>query len=190
MFGIGCALDVAGVRFSAILLLVAHQIATNAQAGEKSLTIITLLSAFLIITVVGAMISRTTVVGAALGLAYMAVANLKISRGGYVSSRQVRIFLVAVVILIVGGALAVYLYQSSQVFYENVRFGFEGFFNWVETGEFRTGSTDHLQTMWVWPTGKSTRSTDTAMRSLNCRMPSNSTTMLPPVPSPPTVTTS
>ena len=35
LFGIGCALDVAGVRFSAILLLVAHQIATNAQAGGR-----------------------------------------------------------------------------------------------------------------------------------------------------------
>jgi hypothetical protein len=47
--------------------------------------------------------------------------------------------------------LAVYLYQNSQVFYENFRFGFEGFFNWVETGEFTTGSTEHLETMWVWP---------------------------------------
>lgn len=152
LYGIGCALDVAGVRFSAILLLVAHQIATNAQVGEKNYTIVTYLSAFLLITVIGAMISRTTAVGAALGLAYMVVANLKVTRGGYVSSRQVRIFLVAVVTLLIGGAVAVYLYQSSQVFYENVRFGFEGFFNWVETGEFRTGSTDHLQTMWVWPT--------------------------------------
>ena len=152
LFGIGCALDVAGVRFSAILLLVAHQIATNAQLGEKNLSIVTMLLVFLITTLVGAMISRTTVVGAALGLAYMAVANMKVMRGGYVSSRQVRVFLVGVVTLLVAGALAVYLYQSSQMFYENVRFGFEGFFNWVETGEFRTGSTDHLQTMWVWPT--------------------------------------
>jgi hypothetical protein len=152
LYGIGCALDVAGVRFSAILLLMAHQIATNAHLGEKNLSIVTMLSAFFVTMVVGAMISRTTVVGAALGLAYMALVNLEVTRGGYVSSRQVRVFLVGVVTLLIMGAVAVYLYQSSQAFYENVRFGFEGFFNWVETGEFRTGSTDHLKTMWVWPT--------------------------------------
>ena len=152
LYGIGCALDVAGVRFSAILLLMAHQIATNAHLGEKNLSIVTMLSAFFVTMVVGAMISRTTVVGAALGLAYMALVNLEVTRGGYVSSRQVRVFLVGVVTLLIMGAVAVYLYQSSQAFYENVRFGFEGFFNWVETGELRTGSTDHLKTMWVWPT--------------------------------------
>ena len=35
LYGIGCALDVAGVRFSAILLLVAHQIATKARVEKR-----------------------------------------------------------------------------------------------------------------------------------------------------------
>ena len=34
----------------------------------------------------------------------------------------------------------------------NLRFGFEGFFNWFESGVFRTDSTDKLnRIMWVWP---------------------------------------
>ncbi len=152
LYGIGCALDVAGVRFSAMLLLIAHQIARNPEVGGKSRSIATLLTAFLIITVVGSMISRTTGVGAALGLGYMAIANSSVQRGGFVANRQVRIFLVSFLIIFVILGLTVYLYNSSAFFYENLRFGFEGFFNWVETGDFRTGSTDHLQTMWVWPT--------------------------------------
>lgn len=154
LYGIGCALDVAGVRFSAILLLIAHQIVRNPEVGGHSISIATLLASFLIITVVGSMISRTTSVGAALGLAYMALMNFSVQRGGFVSNRQVRIFLISFVVILLAIMTSVYLYNSSAFFYENVRFGFEGFFNWVETGDFRTGSTDHLQTMWVWPTSQ------------------------------------
>src|SRR5690606_18784057 len=33
-----------------------------------------------------------------------------------------------------------------------LRFGFEAFFNWVEEGEWRTDSTDRLNSvMWIWP---------------------------------------
>ncbi len=152
LYGIGCALDVAGVRFSAILLLIAHQIARNPDVGERPRSIATLLTSFLIITVVGSMIARTTSVGAALGLAYMAIANSSIQRGGFVANRQVRIFIVSFLVIFIILAISVYLYNSNAFFYENLRFGFEGFFNWAETGEFRTGSTDHLKTMWVWPT--------------------------------------
>ena len=43
------------------------------------------------------------------------------------------------------------LYNSSPTVREYLRFGFEAFFNWVETGEFTTNSTEVLETMWVWP---------------------------------------
>ena len=151
LYGLACALDSAGVRFSAMLLIIAHQISTNHDVGASPRSITTYLLAFFITIGIGSSISRTTVVGGAMGLAYMAVANLGISKGGYVSSRQVRIFIVSVLTLSAVLVLAVYLYQSSQTFHENFRFGFEGFFNWAETGEFRTGSTDHLETMWHWP---------------------------------------
>lgn len=152
LYGVACALDVAGVRFAPILLLIAHQIATNRKVGDKSLSITTYLVAFFIISVGGSMIARTTVVGTGLGLAYMAVANMAVGRGGYVSSRQVRIFIVSFVVIVFMVALAAYLYENSRLFYVNLRFGFESFFNWVETGEFRSNSTDVLENMWRWPT--------------------------------------
>lgn len=44
------------------------------------------------------------------------------------------------------------MYQNNHNFYQNMRFAFEGFFNWIEKGEWRTGSTDRLNAiMWVWP---------------------------------------
>ncbi len=156
MYGFGSILDVAGIRFSAMLLLIAHQICTNREVGEKTLSISTYLLAFFITVAIGSSISRTTSVGAALGLAYMALANTAVEKGGFVSSRQVRIFIVSFLTLLFVTFVAVYLYQNSQVFYENFRFGFEGFFNWVETGEFYTGSTNHLETMWRWPESRRT----------------------------------
>lgn len=151
LYGFGSILDVAGVRFSAMLLLIAHQVSTNKEVGERAVSITTYLLAFFITIAIGSTISRTTVVGGGLGLAYMAFANISMRRGGYVSSRQVRVFIVGVLTLAFVLVVSVYLYMNSQMFHENFRFGFEGFFNWVETGEFTTGSTNHLQTMWVWP---------------------------------------
>jgi hypothetical protein len=51
---------------------------------------------------------------------------------------------------------AIYFYRTSDTFQGYLRFGFEAFFNWVETGEFTTSSTDILETMWVWPTNTRT----------------------------------
>ena len=98
------------------------------------------------------MISRTTIVGTALGLAFILLSNLRMRRGGIVSKVQVNASFL--LIFLIGGAviLSAILYNSNSTFHDDLRFGFEGFFNWVETGKFRTGSTDHLQTMWVWPT--------------------------------------
>ena len=36
--------------------------------------------------------------------------------------------------------------------HSDLRFAFEGFFNWTETGEWSTASTDKLNNeMWIWP---------------------------------------
>ena len=98
------------------------------------------------------MISRTTGVGSALGLVFIIFNNLRLRRGGVVSKNQINSLFW--LLFFIGGAIiiSVILYNTNSIFQEDLRFGFEGFFNWVETGEFRTGSTDHLQTMWVWPT--------------------------------------
>ena len=45
----------------------------------------------------------------------------------------------------------VYFYNTDVGFYSNMRFGFEGFFNWWEKGEWQTSSNDILKNMVVFP---------------------------------------
>lgn len=152
LYGIGCALDPAGIRFTAVQVLIAHQLAAVDEVRRDAKKSTFYIVCFLIITVVGSMISRTTIVGTALGLAYIAFGNLKMHRGGVISKVQINsIILLA---FLIGGAtiISIILYNSNPAFHEDLRFGFEGFFNWVETGSFTTVSTNELQTMWVWPT--------------------------------------
>jgi hypothetical protein len=151
LYGIGCALDPAGCRFSVIEAMIAHLIATDDSLRNKKSQLSLYLVGFIIITVVGSMISRTTIVGSAIGLAYIIWSVIKMRQGGYISKNQVRLFLVFGFLLVVFVILSVGLYRTSNFFRENLRFGFEAFFNWAETGEFRTTSTDILSNMWIWP---------------------------------------
>lgn len=152
LHGIGCALDPAGVRFSAVQVLIAHQLVAEPRVRESLPKSGFMFVAFLIITIIGCIISRTTTVGTALGLAYIAIGMFRMRRGGYVSRIQIAFSGLLLILLAAAIALAVYLYNTSASFHSDMRFGFEGFFNWVETGEFRTTSTDILMNvMWVWP---------------------------------------
>lgn len=152
MYGLGAALDPAGVRFSVILVMIAHQFSTCPNVRNSRLYQATDLIAFAIITIIGAVISRTTVVGAGLGMAYIVITLIRMRKGGFITTRMIQAFFWFFIVMagIIGAA--VYFYQHSNTFQGYLRFGFEAFFNWVETGEFSTSSTDILETMWVWPT--------------------------------------
>ena len=152
LYGIGCALDPAGIRFSAVLVLIAHQLSEVDQIRKDSKKTIFFIASFLVIVLIGSMISRTTTVGAGLGLAFILVRNFRMQKGGVVSKVQINSSFLLLLCIGIAVIISVILYNSDSSFHEDLRFGFEGFFNWVETGEFRTGSTDHLPTMWVWPT--------------------------------------
>ena len=152
LYGIGCALDPAGVRFSVILVLIAHQIASTPAVVENKRSLITYLTAFVITTTIGSIISRTTIVGTGLGLFEILISFIAIRRGGYISTRQIRMYSTFILVISALSVLGIYLYNTSPQFHGYLRFGFEGFFSLAEKGEFQTGSTDVLQTMWVWPT--------------------------------------
>ncbi|MBR0500121.1 MAG: hypothetical protein IJJ72_03910 [Bacteroidales bacterium] len=153
LYGIGCALDPAGVRFSGIQVLIAHQIVAEPRVRESLRKSGFLFIAFLVITVIGCVISRTTTVGSALGLAYIIFGMFRMQRGGNISRIQIALSVLLILLISATIGITVYLYHSSASFYSDMRFGFEGFFNWVEYGEFRTTSTDILMSvMWVWPT--------------------------------------
>ena len=151
MYGIGAALDPAGIRFSTILILIAHQFSYGKNVRGNSLYQTSILVAFAIITIIGSVISRTTIVGTAMGIVYMVISLIRLRRGGFITFGMVRVFFIFIVVMALIIAATIFFYQRSATFEGYLRFGFEAFFNWAETGEFRTSSTDELGKMWVWP---------------------------------------
>lgn len=134
MHGLGCALDVAGGRFAAILTIIAVLL-TKAQSKIR---IWLYIISFLIILVIGNMIGRTATVGGVLSILYWIYDGLKGNRSGNGFYKYLLIgFCVILPIIVI-------LYSTNPVFYERLRFGFEGFFSFVETGRWETNSNDIL----------------------------------------------
>lgn len=152
LYGIGAALDPAGIRFSTVLVLMAHQISTSKKVQTDRWYLVSIMIYYSIIMILGAVISRTTLVGAAMGLAYIFFSMVKFRKGGFMTLKTIQSiyrFFIALACIIVG---TIIIYNNSAPFQSYFRFGFEAFFNWVETGEFHTSSSDVLmQTMWIWP---------------------------------------
>ena len=138
LYGIGAALDVAGLRFSAVLVMLAFISVnnTNKKQGGTFLYII----AFFIITIFGNMMGRTTTVGVVLAIMYWAINGI-INRENYKISEFFRILIVVSVIAI--PIISLY-YNIDEAFKENIQFAFEGFFSLVETGKWSTASNDIL----------------------------------------------
>ena len=151
LYGIGAALDPAGCRFAIILTLLAHLVSTDDRVVGNRLQLFLALVSFCIITIVGCMISRTTIVGTGLGLAYMFF-WLAMPRRGVLTRRKLRFLGSFVGIVAIAVVISVWQYITSPESMANFRFAFEPFFNYFETGEFSSGSTDKLNgTMWIWP---------------------------------------
>ena len=151
LYGIGAALDPAGIRFSVIQVMIAHLFATHPRVRNNRRSQLFLLLAFSVITIIGSVISRTTLVGSGLGLAYIGYSLMKLRQGGFITLRMLQTYMVSLFVLTGVLAFSIYFYSASRTFHGYLRFGFESFFNWAETGEFRSGSTDELINMWVWP---------------------------------------
>ena len=150
LYGIGAALDPAGVRFSIVLLLIAYLLCEDNLVRQDRKRIIIYLVCFFLIAIIGNMVSRTTTVGMVMGLVYI-IYSTGIFRL-VILTRNFKFYSVFGSLLVVFIVVGTYLYQHDTDFYQNMRFAFEGFFSWVETGEWRTDSTDKLNTvMWVWP---------------------------------------
>ncbi|OPC61530.1 hypothetical protein [Elizabethkingia occulta] len=155
LYGIGAALDPAGVRFSLILVMIAGLLANDEDIRQNNMAIAMLLIAFFTIAVVGNAISRTTILGVASGIIYFVI-----SSGLFrllVKYDSVRLGVLFGGLLLVAIVVSVYLYNSNTSFYNYMRFAFEGFFNWVEKGEWSTSSTEKLnREMWIWPNDQRT----------------------------------
>lgn len=149
VYGFGANLDTAGARFSSMLVIIVA-IITHISRTRLSRYIPIYIASFIFITVVGNIIARTTTVGVMLALAFMAY-NMTI---GYSRERRKKTYKVAGWVALVGvlgiGITTVY-YQSSEVFQEHMRFGFEGFFSLVEKGKWDVASNNTLESMYVYP---------------------------------------
>lgn len=146
LYGIGAALDTAGVRFSICLILLAYNINTN-KNQMSNVGIVIAIIVYLWVAVIGNMIARTTIVGVCLSLLY-AITTLKPTKVSLSFFRIVRAVLVILVVVI---PLSRYLYNSSPQFHELSRFAFEGFFSLAETGEWEIDSNEKLKLMIVFP---------------------------------------
>ena len=146
LYGIGCSLDVAGTRFSCVLVIIAFLSLKIVRTENKQWIWLYLLS-FFTISVIGSIISRTTVVGMSMALLIWLI--------GLIVGRQVetRRFLISrwLAVLITAIIVCTVLYIESPVFKDNFRFGFEGFFSLFETGKWETNSNNILKNMIVFP---------------------------------------
>ncbi len=150
LYAIGCALDPAGTRFSIVLIMIAFVVSLDLKVRYRNKSIFWLLFAFLIISSLGNMISRTTTVGMSLALL-----SIVMTTGIYkfqLNIKHIRVYKILSYTLLLTVPLFVYLYKNDPDTQDNLRYAFEGFFNWVETGEWKTDSTSKLNNiMWVWP---------------------------------------
>ena len=146
MYGIGAGLDVAGLRFSAVLCCIAYITSRIASTTRKNYIWIYLVC-FVIIGLVGNMIARTTTVGVGLALVYWVCVLFRSE------SRHDNIYLWKwlVGIIIVALLIIVPLYNANSTFKTNTRFAFEGFFSLVEKGRWEVRSNEILLNMYVFP---------------------------------------
>lgn len=148
LYGIGASLDVAGSRFSVVLAAISVLLFEDREKMSQ-FTLFVYIVAFMIITIIGNMIARTTLVGVVVGFGFIGLqAFLSLIHGESVNFKLFRPFLLVSVIII---PIAILLYNTSDSFRDLIRFGFEGFFNWVERGEWSVGSNETLKSMLVFP---------------------------------------
>ena len=150
IYGFGAFLDFGGSRFAAALTAIAFIMVQNKEDRNR-ISQFWLVLAFVIITVIGNMIARTTLVGVVVGLTYIVLIELRnLFTKSFDSEYKSPIGAWAAVLSIIV-PIAIVLYNTNEQFYDLMHFGFEGIFSFFETGEFETASTNTLESMIVWP---------------------------------------
>lgn len=147
LYGLGASSDTGGVHFCIGLVAAAFMLC---QEKQRENTLVLYALSFLLITLIGNMMSRTTSIGALIGIAYVVYKTnfWKL----HVSSSNVRTMTSFLIITVVIIPIAIVLYQRSVDIQQLARFGYEGFFNLFEKGEFRINTGSTLTSMWeIWP---------------------------------------
>ena len=155
LYGIGAALDPAGVRFTIVLLMITAVLNNDEKVRNNAWSISLLLISFFFIAIIGNAISRTTILGLGASLGYLLFGSSVFRKA--IKQYSGKLSLLFGLFLAVAIGISIYLYNTNIEFYDQMRFAFEGFFNYFEKGEWRTDSTDKLnREMWVWPEDQKT----------------------------------
>ena len=140
LYGIGAGLDIAGLRFMAVLSIIIYMVTHLSEKEEKKYSLL-YIAAFFIIALIGNMISRSTVFGVFISLAYLIIASIfKFSQKDIIK-RIWKKFLLLMGALILG---VIVLYQANSSFRNSMHFGFEGFFSLYEKGQWEVSSNNSL----------------------------------------------
>lgn len=148
LYGIGAALDVAGSRFAAILLIIGY-LCVHVKKDAGWFLRGCYIFSFFVIMYVGNMISRTTVVGGLVTLIYWFFILLMGNNNLRLEAK--RTWLLFGGMLLVSLPIVVYYYHVNTSIHNNIRFAFEGFFSLVEKGRWETTSNEMLKNMYVFP---------------------------------------
>lgn len=140
LYGIGAGLDIAGLRFMAVLTVIIYMVTHLSEEEEKKYSLL-YIAAFFIIALIGNMISRSTILGVFISLAYLIVISFSGERNTSVIKRIWKKLLLLMVTLVLG---AIVLYQTSSSFRNSMHFGFEGFFSLYEKGRWEVSSNKGL----------------------------------------------
>ena len=146
LYGIGAYFDTAGVRFSCALLGLGYLLAHNTSRYWR----VWYWVLFIVIILFGNMMSRTTIVGTFFCIVYIVIKNFSVGSMQLTASR-LRTFTVIALLAVVVSSSVYYGYQHSPVMRNYLQYGFELFYNSVNSGEFTSSSTERLQRMVVWP---------------------------------------
>lgn len=149
LYGIGCSTDVGGGRLAAILVMNMFLIIQSLKKELNWKYSGFLFATFVIISVLGNMIARTTTVGMIMSIIWCCLyvymsKDISVRRKQYIGG----VFGLGLVLVWI---LFSYLYITDEFWRQYLRFGFEGFFSLAERGEWVVSSNEMLKEGYVFP---------------------------------------
>lgn len=142
LHGIGCSLDVAGFRFAAVICMATFWVVSR-KWKRTNWTDYLYLASICFISLVGNMISRSTIIGTIISIVIICISAFV--------NNNIRLVTELSLIIMATVGVSVFLYKTDPIFRSNLAFGFEGFFSLIEKGEWQTNSNNILKNMVIWP---------------------------------------
>ena len=147
LYGIGCALDVAGGRFAVLLIMIAFLLPQTFKRHNYNTYIFFLTFAFFIISIIGNIIGRTTIVGMFIGITY--ITYIIIFKSPSAGKRSLVKWLCGISAIALIFTIVLYNYDPHAR--SLIRFGFEGLFSLVENGHWEVKSNEMLKGSYIFP---------------------------------------